>query len=84
MLPDVEYIALARPGTSDEPEIQAVGEATVLRELLTGYVQSQTMFGHTAYIHVWPPEADIDAVVARLTPVQAFREQMGGDPLTES
>lgn len=84
MLPDVEYIALARPGTAGDPEIQAVGQATVLRELLVGYVQEQTMFGHSVYIHVWPPEADIDAVVRRLIPVEAFQKQMGGDALTET
>ena len=80
MLPDVEFIAVARPGTADEPDIQAVGEAEVLRGLLSGYVQEQTMWGHTAYIHVWPPDADIDAVVAQLMPVEVFRERYAGSP----
>ncbi len=78
LLPDVDFIAIARPETADAPEIQAVGEAAALRELLTGYVQEQTMFGHAVYVHVWPPEADLDALVGKLTPVAAFKEQMGG------
>ncbi len=77
MLPDVELIAIARPGSADAPEIQAIGEAARLRELLPGHVQSQTLWGHTAYVHVWPHDADLDAFVARLTPVDRFRAELG-------
>lgn len=77
VLPDVDFVALARPGTADDPEVQAVADAADLRALLSGFVQEQTMFGHTAWIHIWPPEADIDALVEKLTPVAQFRAQMG-------
>ncbi len=80
MLPDVEFIALARPGTADDPEIQAIAEAKDLRDLLSGFVQEQAMFGHVTWIHIWPPDADLDALVEKLTPVAEFQARMGIEP----
>lgn len=78
VLPDVDFVALARPGgDEDDPEIVAVAEAPALRALLGGHVENQTMWGHSTWIHIWPDEIDLDAVVAKLTPVDAFHAQHG-------
>lgn len=81
VLPDVDYVALARPGSDvDAPEVLAVAEAPALRALLGGAVQSQVTWGHTTWLHVWPDEVDLDRVVARLVPAARFREAHGVDP----
>jgi hypothetical protein len=79
LLPDVDFVALARPGTADHPKPEVLGliEAGDLRSLLGGSISDQTMFGHRAWVHVWPADIDLDRVVARLTPVDTFRAQHG-------
>lgn len=79
LLPDVEYLALARPGSAPgiTPRLEAVGEAAALRELLGDHAQPQTIWGHTAYLYVWPSTVDLDAIVTRLMPVEKFRERFG-------
>lgn len=77
LLPDVEYIALARPGTDAAPEIEAIARAEELRALLGGAIREHAMWGHMAWIYTWPADADLDAVVARLTPIDTFRDQHG-------
>ncbi|MCB9527271.1 MAG: hypothetical protein H6701_02580 [Myxococcales bacterium] len=81
VLPDVDYVALARPGgEQDAPEVLAVAEAPALRALLGDAVQSQVTWGHTTWLHVWPEEVDLDAVVARLVPAARFKATHGLDP----
>jgi hypothetical protein len=79
LIPDVEYIALARPGTGDQdrPEVRAVAEASTLREILAEGVHEHNMWGHRAYLYAWPQRTDLEAVVRRLTPVDAFRARHG-------
>ncbi len=79
ILPDVDFVALARPGTGDAPipEVLGVIAAPALRELLPGSISDQLMFGHRAWVHVWPDTVDLDRIVRRLTPVQVFRDQHG-------
>jgi hypothetical protein len=77
LLPDVDYVALARPGTEGAPEIEAIARTDALRELLGGHIREHSMWGHLAWIYTWPEEADLDAVVARLTPIEDFRRQHG-------
>ncbi|MCA9541769.1 MAG: hypothetical protein KC620_22890 [Myxococcales bacterium] len=78
LLPDVDFIAIARPGGDDKaPEVIGVAEAAALRALLAGRVTSQVMWGHTAYVQLWPDDIDLAAVVELLTPITEFREQHG-------
>jgi len=51
-----------------------------LRELLGLGGFEQNLWGHTTWLYFWPEEADLDAVVKRLTPVGRFREQHGWTP----
>lgn len=76
LIPDVEYIALARPGEA-KPTVEAVAEAADLRELLASGVRDQSMWGHEAWLYSWPADADLDAVVKRLIPIAKFREKFG-------
>ena len=83
LLPEVEYIALARPDAEGAPEVVAIAEAKVLRELLGDHIREHNMWGHHAWIYTWPEDADLDAVVARLMPIEAFRRQHGLDTRAE-
>ena len=79
LLPDVDFIALAQPGADldDEAEVLGVARADELRTLLGCNSISQNMFGHPAWLYVWPDEIDLEKVVARITPVDAFRRAHG-------
>ena len=79
LLPDVDFIALAQPGAqpSDEAEVLAVTRAEDLRALMGHSSVSQDMFGHPAWLYVWPPDIDLEQVIARLTPVEEFRRIHG-------
>jgi hypothetical protein len=78
LVPDVEYLALARPdGDSDAPDVTAVASAEALRGILGDAVRSQSLWGHAAWLYAWPPDADLDAVVGQLTPVDRFRRDHG-------
>lgn len=78
VLPDVDFVALARPdGDRERPEVVAVAEATALRALLGEKAQQQVMWGHVTWVQVWPESIDLDAVVAKLTPVEVFRATHG-------
>ena len=80
LLPDVEYLALAKPAAPDSdetPEVTAIGKARDLRALLGDAVQSQHIWGHLAYLYVWPVQADLDAFIRKLTTVDTFRERFG-------
>lgn len=76
LIPDVDFIALARPDEK-KATIEAVAEAAALRELLATGVRDHSMWGHEAWLYTWPEDADLDAVVKRLTPVARFRERFG-------
>lgn len=79
LIPDVEFIALARPGTGEgeRAEVRAVAEAATLRELIAEGVHEHRMWGHRTFLYAWPQHTDLDAIVRRLTPVDAFREKHG-------
>lgn len=77
VIPDVEFIALARPDVSP-PVIEAVAEAEVLRSLLGGAVREQSMWGHQAWLYSWPAALDMDALVERLIPIDEFQQRFGG------
>lgn len=78
LIPDVEFIALARPDQSP-PTIEAVAEAAELRQLLGGAVRDQTMWGHQAWLYSWPDELDMDSLVRKLIPIDTFRARYGGE-----
>lgn len=77
VIPDVEFIALARPDVSP-PTIEAVAEAAVLRDLLEGSVREQSMWGHQAWLYTWPDALDMDALVKHLIPIEQFQKRYGG------
>ncbi len=80
LLPDVDFIALARPDAPEgAPTVEAIATAEGLRELMGGAVRDHGMWGHAGWIWTWPDGLDLDAVVARLTPVAVFRETHGLD-----
>lgn len=84
LVPDVEFVALARPRAPDEaadaaPDVRAVGEAKTLRALLGDAVRPQVLWGHAAFLYVWPEEVDLDAVARHLLPVETFGERHGVD-----
>ncbi len=80
MMPDVEFIGLAPPG-SDDHGVQTVATAEELRDLLSGYVDQQTLWGHTAWLYVLPQHFEWQAVMRRFTPVADFREAHGLEPV---
>lgn len=78
VLPDVDYVALARPGGDEEtPEVMAVAEAPTLRALLGDAVQSQSTWGHQTWVCTWPDGIDLEAVTAELVPAAKFRAMHG-------
>jgi hypothetical protein len=84
LLPDVEFLALAEPlaGEGEAPQVRAVIEAAALRELLGDAVRRQTLWGHVAFLYVWPKDVDLDAAAGRLTSVEAFTARHGVDVRT--
>lgn len=74
ILPDVELVALARPVAAADGRGVTAGEslgrvpAARLREVLGGDFPRQDLFGHLAYVYVWPDAADLNAVVALFEP----------------
>ena len=76
LIPDVEFIALARPDATP-PTIQAVAEASVLREMLGDAVRDQSMWGHAAWLYTWPEDLDLDALVEHLIPISTFQARFG-------
>lgn len=80
VLPDTDFVAIARPEPEAErPEVVAIAEAPALRRLLGDKVQDQEMWGHRAWIQVWPDEIDLEKVVEQLTPVDVFQKRHGFD-----
>ena len=80
VLPDVEYIALAHSPTPDAPiEIAGFISSDVLRELLVDRMQPQSMFGHTAWICLWPEDMTMSDLQGHLMAVADFRAQHGLD-----
>lgn len=76
LIPDVDFIALARPD-QDPPTIEAVAEAAVLREMLVDAVRDHSMWGHQAWLYTWPADLDLDALVERLIPISTFQAEYG-------
>lgn len=76
LIPDVDFIALARPDATP-PTIHAVADAEVLRELLAGAVRDHSMWGHQAWLYSWPADLDLDALVEHLIPIETFQAQYG-------
>ena len=71
VLPDVEWVRLAQD-TDAGQRVLGVAQATTLRELLGGAVQSQKMFGHTAWVTVLPRGLDLTRLAAELIPHAEF------------
>lgn len=74
LIPDVEYLLLAHPETQ---EIHAVAPAKALREMLEGAVIGQTLWGHHAWIYVWPDEVEPEAFFELWTPLDEFKREHG-------
>ncbi|MGK0359808.1 MAG: hypothetical protein ACI9U2_002114 [Bradymonadia bacterium] len=76
LIPDVDFIALARPDETP-PKIQAVADAALLREMLADSVRDHSMWGHQAWLYTWPVDFDLDALVEHLIPIETFKAQYG-------
>ena len=79
VLPDVDFIAIARPDMSRDGAVTVLGfiSAEDLQDLLEGSVQMQTMFGHISWIYTWPEGIDFDEFIGQLMAPDAFREKYG-------
>ena len=87
IMPDVDFIALSEPVSehSDaKPKIVGIIRAESLRDFLGDKVASQTMFGHMAWVYVWPDETKMNAILSELTSPEAFRVEHGlSEPVYE-
>ena len=86
VIPDVDWLALARPVAGPGGARIACGEvlgvipAATLREVLVLDAPRQDLFGHVAYVYVWPGDAHLEALVAHLMPIDAFEAQYHWTP----
>ena len=80
LLPDVEFLALARPdGAEGRPEIKAIGRAKEIRGFIEDTVVERTLWGHRTYLYVWPQDIDLDEMAQRLITVDRFKREHGLD-----
>lgn len=77
IMPDVDYVALAPPVEEGDREIVGFIQADRLREHLGSCAQSQQIFGHTAWIYLWPEEMDYRALVKSCASVAEFLVEHG-------
>ena len=80
IMPEVDFVALSEPVDKEldsKPKIVGMIEAERLRELLEGRVASQSMFGHLAWVYVWPDELNVADLAEKLTSPEAFRTRFG-------
>ena len=79
VLPDVDFIAIARPDESDEGKVKVLGfmEAELLQDYLEGTVQMQTMFGHITWIYTRSENLDFEHLLSQLIEPHVFRETHG-------
>ena len=79
VLPDVDFVAIARPDPERGDAVNVLGfiSAERLQDILDGTVQMQTMFGHITWIYAWPGNMDFEAFQSELTPPDSFRAQYG-------
>lgn len=90
VLPDVDWVALARPvaaagGGVAAGEVIGAVRAARLRELLGGQSHRQVLFGHVAHVYVWPADTSQEtmaAIVAEMTPIDEFQIRSGWAPPT--
>ena len=86
IVPDVDWLALARPiaGVGGAGitcgEVLGVIPAAKLRTLLGLDVRRQDLFGHVAFVYVWPGDTHVEAVVTELMPIDAFEAHYGWTP----
>jgi hypothetical protein len=79
IVPDVEFLALADPTGREEPLVRAVAEAAAMRALVGDAARPQRLWGHAAFLYVWPQDVDLDEAATRLTTVEGFAAQHGFD-----
>jgi len=87
IVPEVDWLALARPQTGPDGtvvcgEVLGAVPAVRLRAILSLDVHLQDLFGHTAYVYVWPADAGdrLAEVVAELVPLQEFQSRYQWTP----
>lgn len=86
VVPDVDWLALARPVAGPKGHGIACGEilgairAETLREVLQLDAPRQDLFGHLTYVYVWPADANLEALVAQLLPIDTFQAQYHWTP----
>jgi hypothetical protein len=87
IVPEVDWLALARPqagagGAVVCGEVLGAVPAARLREILSLDVHRQDLFGHAAYVYVWPADAEarLAEVVAELVPLDVFQTRYQWTP----
>ncbi len=79
LVPDVEFLALADPTGREAPLVRAVAEAAAMRALVGEAARPQRLWGHAAFLYVWPQDVDLDEAATRLTTVEGFAARHGID-----
>ncbi len=79
VLPKVEYVIIALPKSDEDeiPEIFGIVEASVIREKLPGVIQTQSFWGHTMWLCVFSPDADLSLLTSQAISKERFRERHG-------
>ena len=79
LFPDVDFIALAGQGDSDEESFAVLGfiEASRLRELIGNTAEPQVIFGHRTWVYVWPEGIDYATIIESCVPADEFMELHG-------
>ncbi len=86
VVPDVDFLALARPVAGPDGHTIVTGEvlgairADRMREILGPAVPRQDLFGHIAHVYAWPPDANVEAIVTQLMPLDAFQAHYHWSP----
>lgn len=87
IVPEVDWLALARPQPGPGGgvlcgEVLGAVPAARLRQILSLDVHRQELFGHTAYVYVWPADAEtrLSSLVSELVPLDVFQTRYQWTP----
>lgn len=75
ILPQTDYVALARVNEAEEIEVVGVISLNELRALCQNTIQDQMVLGHLMWICLWPDDLDLNTLAKDLLPIEQFRGQ---------
>ena len=77
VIPTVDYVAVMTAKENEAPTIAGFIQLDALRRVLPDNLQSQTLFGHTAWVCVWPEGIELNAFGTHLMASESFRAHHG-------